>query len=272
MEMQNVASYSSFEYTEILFRLPATVLRIGILYRPPEEERWLSHNPKRFWKYVKSMTKQNTSPNFLRKGQTIITKPSIKANMLNDFFQSVFSSVPVLNTQPTTAPRSPNRLSEIYLTTSQVYDILSKIDPSKASGPDNLPGRILKEVAAEISPSITKLFNLSLSMGCFPEQWKLANLTPIHKKDDPTLAQNYRPISLLCILSKVFERCVFNHCFPFLCPQFYHLQHGFLKGRSTTSQLLLVYNDILTYLSRGYKSTLFFSTMRKPSTKFPMGI
>lgn len=113
MEMQSVASYSSFEYVEILFRLPATVLRIGILYRPPEEERWLSHNPKRFWKYVKSMTKQNTSPNFLRKGQTIITKPSIKANMLNDFFQSVFSPVPVLNTQPTTAPRPSNRLPEI---------------------------------------------------------------------------------------------------------------------------------------------------------------
>ena len=103
----------------------------------------LHENPKRFWKYIKSMTKLNTSPIFLQDGQTIITKPSIKANMLNNVFQSVFSSAHVLNT----SPKSPNRLTEIQLTTSQAYEILSKLDSSKASGHDNLPGRIFKAVA-----------------------------------------------------------------------------------------------------------------------------
>ena len=68
------------------------------------------------------------------------------------FCESVFSSAHVSNTHLATSPRSPNRLTEIQLTTSQVYEILSKIDPNKSSGPDNLPGRIFKEVAAEISP------------------------------------------------------------------------------------------------------------------------
>ena len=56
--------------------------------------------------------------------------------------------------------------------------------------------------------------NLSLSHGVVPLLWKRANVTPVLKKDNPTLAENYRPISLLCIVSKVLERCIFNHCYP----------------------------------------------------------
>ena len=59
---------------------------------------------------------------------------------------------------------------------------------------------------------------------------------------------NYRPISRLCIISKTLERCVFSHCYPLLAPKLYHLQHGFLKGRSTVTQLLEVYHDILACL------------------------
>ena len=181
--------------------------------------------------------------------------------MLNKFFQSVFSPTQISNAQPTTSLMSPNKLTEIYLTTTEIQEILSKIDPNKASGPDNLPGRILKEVASEISPSIAKLFNLSLSLGCFPEQWKM---DPIHKKDDPTLVQNYRPISLLCILSKVFERCV-----PILVPSTLHLQHGFLEYRSKISQLLLVYHDILTSLSKGHEVDVIFLDLGKAFDRVP---
>ena len=99
----------------------------------------------------------------------------------------------------------------------------------------------------------------------------MANLSPIHKKDDPTLVQNFRPISLLCILSKLFERCVFNHCFLFLCTQLYHLQHGFLKGRSTTSQLLRVYNDILTSLSKDHEVDVIFLYLEKAFDKVSHG-
>ena len=73
----------------------------------------LLENPKHIWKYIKSMTKLNTSPNVLRDGQTITIKPSIKVNMLNNVFQAVVSSGHVSNTHITTSPRSPNRLTAI---------------------------------------------------------------------------------------------------------------------------------------------------------------
>ena len=62
---------------------------------------------------------------------------------------------------------------------------------------------------------------------------------------------NYRPISLLCIISKVLERCIFNHCFPFFKSHIHNLQHGFIQGRSTVTQLLAVYHDMLDTLASG---------------------
>lgn len=148
--------------------------------------------------------------------------------------------MPQISSQLLTSSVASNNqpsITSIELTTSEIYKVLCNINANKASGLDNLhvPGRIFKEVAAEISPSLCQLFNFLLAIGHFPSQWKLANLSPLFKKDDPTLVDNYRPISLLCVLSKNFERCVFNQCYPILLPQFYHFQHGFLKGRSTST-------------------------------------
>ncbi len=85
----------------------------------------------------------------------------------------------------------------------------------------------------------------------YPFIWKRANISPVFKGDEQFLAENYWPISLLCIVSKILERCVFNHCFPVLSPTIYNFQHGFIKGRSTVTQLLLVYHSILDTLADG---------------------
>ena len=132
-----------------------------------------------------------------------------------------------------------------------VATALRNLDPKKACGLDRIPVRLLKEVASEITPSLYCLFNLSLSLGAVSASWKLANVTPVFKKDDPSLSTNYRPISLLSTLSKVLERCVFNHCYSHFTPFLYNLQHGFQKGKATITQLLQVYHNILNSLASG---------------------
>ena len=148
-------------------------------------------------------------------------------------------------------------------------NVLNNIDSAKAPGPDNIPGRLLKETAPEITPSLCRLFNLSLSLGEFPDQWKLANVCPVFKKDDPTLAKNYHPISLLSILSKCFERCVFNHCYSHISPQLYHLQHGFLRGRSTVTQLLQVYREVINAIAEGKETDVVYLDFAKAFEKVP---
>ena len=90
-----------------------------------------------------------------------------------------------------------------------------------------------------------------------------------HRTNDPTLAENYRPISLLCIVSKVLERCVFNHCYPHFAPLLYNLQHGFLRGKSTVSQLLEVYHDILDMVDGGQEIDVIHLDLSKAFDKVP---
>ena len=125
---------------------------------------------------------------------------------------------------------------------------MNNIDPAKAPGPDNISGRLPKETAPEISVSLCRLFNLSLSLGEFPDQWKPEHVCPVFEKDDQALAKNYCQISSLSISSKSFERCVFNHCYLHILPRLCHLQHGFLSGRSTVTQLVQVNHEVMVYL------------------------
>ena len=90
----------------------------------------------------------------------------------------------------------------------QMSMLLRNINPNKAQGPDGINGRILKNCAATLSYPISKLFELSYSTGDIPDEWKLANVVPIHKKGSKSNVENYRPISLTSIIMKQFEKVV----------------------------------------------------------------
>ena len=115
---------------------------------------------------------------------------------------------------------SPITQANLFYYQTEVAKVLNDIDLAKAPGPDNIGGRLLKETAPEISVSLCRLFNLSLSRGEFPDQGKLANVCPVFKKDDPAQAKKYCQISSLSISSKFFERCIFNHCYPHILPRY----------------------------------------------------
>ena len=74
---------------------------------------------------------------------------------------------------------------------------------NKAYGPDGIPARLLIETSSQIAPSLCSLFNKSLRCGVLPDVWKLANIVPVHKRDEKSYVENYRPTSLLPLISKV---------------------------------------------------------------------
>ncbi len=167
-------------------------------------------NPKRFWSYVKSSTRSSQSPNILRNGLSYTPDSREKANLLNAFFHSVFnpSDIKPPASNPTPSVTANNQLSDIELIEEEVSAVLRKLDPNKASGPDGIPCRLLKEVAQEIAP-LCSLFNLSLSPGVIPIEWKFANISLVFKKEDPTLESNYIPsyFSTLCTVQGIRTLC-----------------------------------------------------------------
>ena len=173
----------------------------------------------------------NQKPTFLRDGREFVKDSVEKANVFNRFFHSVYFPPDLLPPTNFTPSANANCLLSIQLTPDEVAEVLCNLDPNKACGPDSIPSILLRNIADNIGPSLCRLFNLSLSLGIMTVNWKLANITAVFKKDDPTLSDNYRPISLLSTVSKVLERCVLNRCYNHLSAQLYHLQHRFLKDR-----------------------------------------
>ena len=124
---------------------------------------------------------------------------------------------------------------------------------------------MLRKTAEKITPSLTKLFNASLSTGKFPSKWKTANVTLLHKKDDKQTTKNYRPISLLCIVGKALERCVHNVLFSYLLENnlITPLQSAYQPGNSTTTQLLDLYHQMMTALDEGKELRFIFMEVSK---------
>ena len=102
------------------------------------------------------------------------------------------------------------------------------------------------------------MFNMSMKSGQLPTEWKHANVIPVHKSGDRQIANNYRPIYLLSVVSKIMERCVHEHVYSVVKPQIHTLQHGFVPKRSSARQMLKIYNDIGSVLDKGGQIDIVF--------------
>ena len=119
------------------------------------------------------------------KSRVKASTPSEVAELFNQYFVLVFASdhvTPAPERGNGQLPNSDQFLTGVFLSVSEVDLILLNLDASRATGPDELPAKILKETADVIAPSLTKLFNKSLRLDCLLEDWKLANIFPVIKK------------------------------------------------------------------------------------------
>lgn len=135
----------------------------------------------------------------------------------------------------------------------------------KSSGTDEIPCCLLKDVAELIVYPLTHLINISFETGYFPKQLKTSLIIPVHKRNDPSNIQNYRPISLLSVFSKIFEKAFHLKLLPFLEENniLTTKQYGFCKNRSTQDAVLSFYDKILENFNNNVKQAgIFFDFSR----------
>ena len=137
-------------------------------------------------------------------------------------------------------------MDNINITLNGILKLLDNLQPHKASGPDQIHGKILKECKDEIAPILQIIFEKSLLSGQLPKDWKNANVCPVFKKGDKHDPINYRPISLTCICCKLLEHIVASNTMTFLENNniLYDLQHGFRSSRSCETQLVSFLQDL----------------------------
>jgi hypothetical protein len=134
-----------------------------------------------------------------------------KANILAEFFSSVFTiepqnSIPTLETRET-----ENSWTQVNITQAQIKKVLDNLQPYKSPGIDNINPKLLKELSAEIAKPLEIIFNRSIQERKVPFDWKNARISATFKKGDKALAGNYRPVSLTSVVCKVLERLVRDH-------------------------------------------------------------
>ena len=150
----------------------------------------LKDNPKRFWTFHK-INNPSKIPHSITYNNSTAHSPADQANLFNKYFHSVFRDKTTHKLDFTASTEvNSNNLCSIDLSTVDVFEVLSSVDPGKASGPDGIPGKVLRECASELSPYLTPIFIASLSQGMVPFAWKLVNVTPVFKKDDVGCADN----------------------------------------------------------------------------------
>ena len=186
-------------------------------------------------------------------GQEVLSSASDKAKL----FAKNFSKNSNLDDSRIFLPIFPSRttlkLHNISVTIKMVKKVITNLDSSTVSGSDCIMVVVLKKCEPELSYVLADLFNMCLKESCFPDSWKVSLVVPVFKNVwERSTAKNYRPVSLLSVVSKVFEKLVNNKIVDHLekCGFFSDFQYGFRSSRSTGDHLAVVSDRIATAFNK----------------------
>ena len=207
-------------------------------------------DPKTYWSILKR---------FLNK----IKIPAIPPLLVNGIFETDFGKKAaifnfafakqsnILNNGsfiPELDYKTNKRIANITFSSSELSRIIKDLNPNKTHGHDNISIRMIKLCGDSILPPLKSIFESAITSGHFPNSWKKGNIIPVHKKESKNLLKNYRPISLLPVFGKIFEKVIYNLFVFFKENKFLSdNQSGFRSGDSCISQLIAITHDIFKY-------------------------
>ena len=249
-----------------------------VLYRESEhfqEQKAISaikKNTKYFFKYAKKFAKVKSKIGPLKTDNgNIISKPSEMAEMLSKQFSEMFS-------KPQNGPFQKNNseaiLSDVDFDKKDIVESIDELGFNSAPGFDGFPAILLKKCKEELCAPLTYIWKESLREGSIPSTLKTAIITPIHKGGSKFSPERYRPVALTSHLIKIFEKIIKKKLVSFF--EEYNLfnpgQHGFRKGRSCLSQLLIHFEDLLNIVGRGENADVIYLDFSKAFDKVDFNI
>ena len=203
---------------------------------------------KTYWKILNKVMNKCKAPKIppLLVNNRFIVNCKEKATEFAILFSEQCSPLINNSTLPNFAYTTNARFDNIVISEEEIITLIRNLNTGKANGPDEVSAHMLHICDETIAVPLKIIFESILSTGIYPELWKSANVSPIHKKNDKQIINNYRPISLLPICSKLFEKIIFNQLYSYFNDN--HLitknQSGFRAGDSTTNQLIELVNEI----------------------------
>ena len=216
-------------------------------------------NLRKIWKGIKEIvnikTKSHDLPSCLTVNNSNVTDPLQISNQFNSYFSSIADNILKKNKFHGNKSFSdflsdplPNSISDDFLPTNEkeICDLITQLKTNKGTGPNSIPTKILHLIKLEIAKPLASIINMSFTTGIHPDKLKLAQVMPIFKKGSRLEACNYRPISLLSNINKIYEKVMYSRVYSFINKSncFYPLQFGFRGKHSTNHALLSIVDQI----------------------------
>lgn len=214
-------------------------------------ENSIKGNIKVFWDHVNTKRNDNSIPgSMFLNGNNGHDGESI-ANLFREYFQGVYISDDLVSDNinfTINNQQSPLDLDSVNISLATVFAGILLLDSNKGPGPDGIPPRLLVCCAYSLARPLWILFSLSLKTGVFPDLWKTSFITPIFKSGNKANISDYRPISILSSIPKLFEKIVCDYLCAFISPVIAPEQHGFCRGKSAATNMLLYTQFVLDAL------------------------
>ena len=223
------------------------------------------------FKFYRNFSKSRL-PSTIHLEQQSATTDDSKANLFAKFFQSVYIQSTTFDESTASDFSVLPVINNLDFSTDRIVSICLNLDEKKSRGPDNLPPIVFKKTAAAISHSLNQLFSKILQTAQYPCHWKTAHISPIFKKGNKEDVSNYRPVSLLHVVSKIFDKCVFMDLYEHYRSWFHNSQYGFRKQRSMTVQLLKYLDIVYQSLDENKEVTVVYTDFEKAFDRVDHGI
>ena len=266
------------QYTDYAeYRKQSNLTKKKVRKAQAEHERRImkafKNKPKAFYGYVRAKQKVKTGVSQLETEEGELTNTDKEtANILNNFFKSVFTKEPEGET-PTLPRRKPD-VEEIQTADFTLEDVVKKLHqlkPDKSPGIDQVHPYVLKECSEEMAVPLHKIFKKSLEEDRIPKDWKIARVSPIFKKGSKNQAGNYRPVSLTSVPCKIMESLLRDVILEHVTKNslLSEDQHGFSKGKSCMSNLLITLEDVTESLDEGFGVDIIYLDYSKAFDTVP---
>ena len=230
-------------------------------------------NPKAMWKHIKQLIgkgSKTTDIQCIKVNDTILTKNDDIANAFNTHFTEIGKNL------SDEIPQTSNSVGEFIETISAKFEIkhlvlddikkfIKKLDASKSCELDKIPAGILKDCNEVIAPYLTYIYNCSISTAILADDWKTARVSPVFKAGSKEDCDNYRPISILSIVAKIFEKLIYGQLNKYLIDQNILAKHqsGFRDGHSTLTSSISATNSWLLNIDSGMINGVIFLDLKK---------
>ena len=203
---------------------------------------------KKHWKIINSVMNKCKAPKIppLLVDNKFVIDCKEKANVFSSLFSEQCKPLDNDSTLPNLTYLTNSKIDDFTISYDEITLLIRSLSTGKAGRPDGISTQMLLLCDDTVTVPLKIIFEQILTTGVFPDLWKTANVTPIHKKANKQIPTNYRPISLLPICGKILEKIIANQMYVYLISNnlITKNQSGFRPGDSTTNQLLGLINEI----------------------------